>query len=68
MPNMQNDPSVTAEAFSLRSDLTFGDGFRFGCGFMAALVVFWIVLSILVGVLAGLAFVIAPGLSQLIFH
>jgi hypothetical protein len=66
MPGMQNDPSVTAEALSLRSDLTFGDGFRFGCGFMAAVIVFWIVLSILVGVLAGLAFLIAPGLSRLI--
>jgi hypothetical protein len=63
---MQNESSMPAEALSLRSDLTFGDGFRFGCGFMAAFLVFWAVLSILIGVLAGLAFLIAPGLSRLI--
>ena len=50
----------------MRTDLTFGDGFRFGCGFMAAFVVFWVMLTILSGVLAGLAFLIAPGISRFI--
>ena len=54
------------EALSMRTDLTFGDGFRFGCGFMAAFVVFWVMLTILSGVLAGLAFLIAPGISRFI--
>ena len=64
---MQNDPPTMAEALSVRTDLTFGDGFRFGCGFMAAFVVFWVVLTILSGVLAGLAFLVAPGISRFIF-
>jgi hypothetical protein len=63
---MQNDPSTMAEALSVRTDLTFGDGFRFGCGFMAAFVIFWVILTILSGVLAGLAFLVAPGISRLL--
>jgi hypothetical protein len=52
----------------VKPDLTFGDGFRFGCGFMAAIIVFWIVLGILSSLLAGLAFLIAPQLSNLLPH
>jgi len=51
---------------SVKTDLTFGDGFRFGCGFMSAFVVFWIILTILSILLAGLAFLIAPSLSNLL--
>lgn len=63
---MQNDAPTMAEAVSVRTDLTFGDGFRFGCGFMAAFIIFWLLLLILSGVLAGLAFLIAPGIQRLI--
>jgi hypothetical protein len=42
------------------TELSFGDGFRFGCGFIAAAVVFYIILAIiaviaalLIGVLGG---------------
>ena len=66
---MQSEPApAITETLSLKSDLTFGDGFRFGCGFMAAFTIFWIALAILSGVIAGLAFVIAPGLSNLLIR
>ena len=55
-----------SEALTVRTDLTFGDGFRFGCGFMAAFVIFWVLLTILSGVLAGLAVLVAPGIQRLI--
>ncbi len=65
---MQSDPPAitTSETLHVKSDMSFGDGFRFGCGFMAAIVVFWIVLLILSSLVAGLAFLIAPQLSNLI--
>ncbi len=40
-----------------KSGLTFGDGFQFGCGFMVAVLIFWIVMSILlaiIGLILGL--------------
>jgi hypothetical protein len=66
---MQSEPvPAITETLSLKSDLTFGDGFRFGCGFMAAFIIFWVALIILSGVIAGLAFLIAPGLSNLLIR
>jgi hypothetical protein len=66
---MQSDPApAITETLSLKSDLTFGDGFRFGCGFMAAVIIFWIALILLSGVIAGLAYLIAPGLSNLLIR
>lgn len=35
-----------------RSGLSFGDGFQFGCGFMVAVLIFWIVLSIVMAIIA----------------
>ncbi len=57
--------SLPAEPMTVHADLTFGDGFRFGCGFMAAFVMFWVLLTILIGLVAGLAFLVAPNLSKL---
>ncbi len=40
-----------------RQGLSFVDGFRFGCGFVAALVSFWVALSIamaIIGVILAL--------------
>ncbi len=51
---------------SSRPELSFGDGFRFGCGFMSAIVVFSIVLTILSGIVAGLAFALAPNLPNIL--
>ena len=66
---MQSEPvPAVTETLSLKSDLTFGDGFRFGCGFMAALAIFSLALTILSGVIAGVAFLIAPGLSSLLIR
>jgi len=63
---MQNDAPAMSEAVSMRTDLTFSDGFRFGCGFMAAFIIFWLLLLILSGVIAALAFLIAPGFQRLL--
>jgi hypothetical protein len=62
---MENQPSpVTSSSQAalpikdipiLKMDLTFADGFRFGCGFMSAILVFWIVLSILALTMIGIA-------------
>jgi hypothetical protein len=61
---MQPDqpPAAPAEMMAVRTDLTFGDGFRFGCGFTAAFVIFWLALIILGLLLAGAALVLAPQL------
>ncbi len=52
------------------TELSFGDGFRFGCGFIAAGVVFYIILAIisvivvlLLGVLGG-GMMTLPGIFQ----
>lgn len=58
----------STEMMTVKADMTFGDGFRFGCGFMSAFIIFWIVITILGMILAGLAFVVAPGLSNLLPH
>ncbi len=47
---------------AVRTDLTFGDGFRFGCGFTAAFVIFWLGLAIIGLLLSGVALLIAPQL------
>ena len=66
---MQTEPTDTKiEYQTVKTDMTFGDGFRFGCGFMAAVVVFWIILVILSGLMAGVAFLIAPQLTNLLPH
>lgn len=65
---MQIEPApLPAETLTVHADLTFGDGFRFGCGFMAAFVMFWVVLTILISLVAGLAFLVAPNLPRLLF-
>lgn len=63
---MQPQPPEVRLETSARPELSFGDGFRFGCGFMSALIVFWIVLTILSGLVAGVAFVLAPGLPNVL--
>lgn len=47
----------------IMAPLQFGDGFRFGCGFIAAGVVFYVILIILF-IIAGLLFSLA-GISFL---
>ncbi len=49
----------------MKTDLSFGDGFRFGCGFMSAIVIFWIVVTVLSAVLIGLAFALGVSLPTL---
>ena len=57
-------PVLVRMETSAGSELSFGDGFRFGCGFMSAIVVFWIVLTILSSLVAGVAIMLAPNLSN----
>ena len=62
---MENQPSQTSQPSQpalpikdipiLKMDLSFADGFRFGCGFMSAILVFWIVFSILALLMMGVA-------------
>ena len=61
---MQPDPREVRMETSPGNELSFGDGFRFGCGFMSAIVVFWIVLTILSSLVAGVAIMLAPNLSN----
>lgn len=59
---MHTEP-VPNDLVALKTEMTFGDGFRFGCGFMAAFIIFAIVLALFSVILAGLAFLFAPGLA-----
>ncbi|MBI5879423.1 MAG: hypothetical protein HZB53_17380 [Chloroflexi bacterium] len=69
---MQNEQSAVHvapnEMLAVKTEMTFGDGFRFGCGFMAAFVIFSIAFTVFSLILTGLAFLVAPGLSGLLPH
>jgi hypothetical protein len=64
---MQNEPiPAPNDLVALKTEMTFGDGFRFGCGFMAAFIIFAIVLTLFSLILIGLAFLFAPGLAGML--
>ena len=67
---MHNEPAsapvASNEMLAVKTEMTFGDGFRFGCGFMAAFIIFAIAFTLFSLILAGLAFLIAPGLAGLL--
>ncbi len=64
---MQTEPAPAPnEMVALKTEMTFGDGFRFGCGFMAAFVIFAIAFTLLSLILTGLAFLFAPGLAGML--
>jgi len=62
---MQNEthpaPLAPNEMLAVKSEMTFGDGFRFGCGFMAALTIFTIAFTLFSLILVGMAMLVAPG-------
>ena len=64
---MQNEHApVPNDLVALKTEMTFGDGFRFGCGFMAAFIIFTIALTLFSLILTGLAFLFAPGLAGML--